>query len=264
MRGILLRTFLSRRSIAASLAALALVCVPLRASADDVTVFAAASLRAALDEVGAAWTAETGHGFAPSYGNSGSLARQVQQGAPADIYISANVDWVDQIEASNDLRAGTRRDILGNTLVLVAHGRDVAPVVLDSSLDLAGMVGDGQLAMPLLDAAPAGTYGREALRLFGLWDSVEGRVAQFDTVGAVLNVVALGEAPYGLLFATDAALSEDVTVIATFPDGSHEAIIYPAAVTAQATSPVAGDFLDFLTADTATAIWERYGFRVID
>lgn len=235
-----------------------------RASADQVTVFAAASLTTALDHVAAAWTEETGHRAVISYAGASALARQIQEGAPADIFISSSPDWMDAVAASSDLRAQTRRDILGNRLVLIAHGPQAAPVTIDSTLDLEGLLGDGRLAMALVDAVPAGIYGKEALTSLGLWDSVAPMVAQADNVRAALAFVALNEAPLGITYATDAAGAEDVTVIGTFPEGSHAPITYPAAITAQSDSAVAAAFLDFLTSDTATAIWTRAGFRLPD
>ena len=255
---------LARRAVLAALPCLAIAATPGRAAADEVLVFAAASLTTALDQVAAAWKAETGHTAVMSYAGSSALARQIQEGAPADIFISASVDWMDAIEASGDLREGTRRDILGNTLVLIAHGRDAAPVTIDARLDLVGMLDGGRLSMALVEAVPAGVYGRQALTALGLWDAVEPLVAQSDNVRAALAFVAQGEAPLGIVYATDAAAEDSVTVIGTFPEGSHDPITYPAGITAQSESPVAEAFLDFLTSATARAIWQEFGFTVLD
>ena len=255
---------LSRRSLAVALTALAVLLAPIRAAAEDVTVFAAASLTEALTRVGEAWTAETGHVAVMSFAGSSALARQIQEGAPADIFLSASVDWMDAIAETGDLRAGTRRDILGNRLVLIAHGGDAAPLVIDASLDLAGMLGDERLAMALVDSVPAGVYGRAALSALGLWDSVAPLVAQADNVRAALAFVATGEAPLGIVYATDASVEDNVTIIGTFPEGSHDPITYPAGITAQSESAVAGAFLDFLTSDTAGAIWAEFGFSMLD
>ena len=252
------------RSLLASLLALTLMAHPLRATAEGVTVFAAASLTNALDRVAAAWTAETGQTATLSYAGSSALARQIQQGAPADIFISASADWMDAVEASGDLRPGTRRDILGNTLVLIAHGQDAAPVTIDATLDLAGMLGDQRLAMALVDAVPAGVYGKAALTHLGLWDTLAPRIAQADNVRAALAFVARNEAPLGIVYATDAAVEDSVTIIGTFPAGSHAPITYPAAITAQSDSPEAEAFLAFLSSDTARAIWQDFGFAVLD
>lgn len=254
----------ARQAVLALLPSLFLAAVPIRAASDDVTVFAAASLTDALDRVAAAWTAETGQTAVISYAGSSALARQIQQGAPADIFISASVDWMDAIEASGDLAEGTRRNILDNTLVLIAHGRDASPVTIDESLDLTGMLDGGRLSMSLIDAVPAGVYGKAALTSLGLWEDVEPLVAQSDNVRAALAFVALGEAPLGIVYATDAAVEDDVTIIGAFPPGSHDAIVYPAGITAQSESAVAQAFLEFMTSDTARSIWQESGFSVLD
>ena len=251
-----------RRSVLAVLIALACVTAPVRASAADLVVFAAASLTNALDRAGEAWMAETGHPVVMSYAGSSALARQIQQGAPADIFISASIEWMDAVQNSGDLREGTRRDILDNTLVLIAHGRDAQPVTIDENLDLAGMLGNERLAMALVEAVPAGIYGKAALTALGLWDDIAPLVAQSDNVRAALTFVAQGETPLGIVYATDAAVEDNVTVIGTFPAGSHDPIIYPAGITAQSESPVADAFLDWLSSDKARAIWLEFGFGV--
>lgn len=257
-------TSFARQAVLALLPSLFLGAAPIRAASDDVTVFAAASLTDALDRVAAAWTAETGQTAVMSYAGSSALARQIQQGAPADIFISASVAWMDAIQASGDLAEGTRRNVLGNTLVLIAHGRDVSPVTIDEGLDLTGLLDGGRLSMALIDAVPAGIYGKAALTSLGLWEDVAPLVAQSDNVRAALAFVALGEAPLGIVYATDAAAEDNVTIIGTFPAGSHDAIVYPAAITAQSESAVAQAFLDFMTSDTARSIWQESGFSVLD
>lgn len=254
----------SARRLLAAVAAFAILATPARAAADEVLVFAAASLTDALNRVAEAWRAETGHVATMSYAGSSALARQIQEGAPADVFISASIDWMNAVAASGDLREGTRRDILGNTLALIAHGRDAEPVTIDESLDLAGMLGGERLSMALVEAVPAGIYGRQALTALGLWESVAPLVAQSDNVRAALAFVARDEAPLGIVYATDAAVEDAVTIIGTFPEGSHDPIVYPAAITAQSESPVAAAFLDFLVSDTARPIWESFGFRVVD
>jgi molybdate transport system substrate-binding protein len=253
-----------RRAVLAGLSAVVLVAAPMRAAADEVLVFAAASLTNALDRVAEAWSAETGHTAVIAYAGSSALARQIQEGAPADIFISANTDWMDEIGATGDLREGTRRDLLSNRLVLIAHGRDAEPVRIDEDLDLVSMLGGERLSMALVEAVPAGVYGRAALTSLGLWDSVAPMVAQSYSVRTALAFVALGEAPLGIVYATDAAVEDNVTVIGTFPSGSHPPIILPAAITAQSESPVAADFLDFLGSGTAREIWTEFGFGAID
>lgn len=252
------------RKVLAGVLCMALITMPIRAMADELLVFAAASLNNALTAVADAWMSSTGHVVAVSFAGTSALANQIIAGAPADIFISSNSEWMDAVAASGDLRDGTRRDILGNTLVLVAHGQDAAPVIIDETLDLGGMLGGDRLAMALVEAVPAGIYGKAALSSLGLWDAVQSSVAQFDNVRSALAFVALNEAPLGIVYATDAGVERNVTIIGTFPAGSHAPITYPAAITAQSTSTAAEDFLAFLTSDTARAIWESYGFRVID
>ncbi len=254
----------TRRHALAAIPALLLLLVPLRAAADDLVVFAAASLANVLDQVAEARTAQTGNRLVISYAGSSALARQIQAGAPADIFISASTDWMDAVEASGDLREGSRRNVAGNSLVLIAHGRDAPQVAINENLDLAGMLGDERLAMALVDAVPAGVYGKAALTALGLWESVEPLVAQADNVRAALAFVAQNEAPFGIVYATDAAIEDDVSIIGTFPEGSHEPIIYPAAITAQSSHPEAEAFLDFLTSGVARGIWTEYGFSMPD
>lgn len=229
-----------------------------------MTIFAAASLTNALDEVAAGWRTATGHTTVISYAGSSALANQIQAGAPADIFVSASSEWMDALEASGDLAEGTRRDILGNTLVLIAHGKDAEPVPIDANLDLAGLLGNERLAMALVDSVPAGIYGRQALTALGLWGEVEPLVAQADNVRAALAFVARNEAPFGIVYATDAAVDDNVTIVGTFPADSHDPITYPAAITADSTSEAAAEFLDYLASPAAREIWQNYGFTVIE
>jgi molybdate transport system substrate-binding protein len=170
---------------------------------------------------------------------------------------------MDALAASGDLRDGTRRDLLGNSLALIAHGKDVQPVTIDASLDLAGLLGDERLAMALVDAVPAGVYGKAALTSLGLWDSVAPKVAQADNVRAALAFVAAGEAPYGIVYATDAVASDEVTVVDTFPAGTHPPIVYPVADLANRDTPAEAAFLDYLRGAAARAAFARQGFTVL-
>lgn len=244
------------------LAALALAGMALPAAAQDLTVFAAASLTGALDRIAADWTRQTGQQVAISYAGSSALARQIQQGAPADLFLSASPEWMDAVQGSGDLRDGTRRDLLGNTLVLVAHGA-APPVAIGPDLDLPALLDGGRLSMAMVDSVPAGIYGRAALTALGLWDATAPMVVQSDNVRSALAFVARNEAPLGIVYATDAAAEPDVTVIGTFPDGSHDPIVYPAAVTAQSDNDQAVPFLDHLSSDSARAIWDQAGFAVL-
>jgi molybdate transport system substrate-binding protein len=235
-----------------------LLAAPARAA--EVTVFAAASLKTALDEIAATWQAGTGHSVAISYGGSSGLAKQITEGAPADIFLSASPEWMDAVATAGLVRDGTWVDLLGNRLVLVAHGAGAAPVTLDAGLDLAGLLAGGKLSMAMVDSVPAGQYGREALTSLGLWDSVSGSVAQSENVRAALQFVVLGEAPFGIVYASDAVAEPGVTVVATFPEASHSPIIYPAAVIASNTVPEAEAFLSYLSEDPARKVFEAQGF----
>ena len=245
------------------LAALILTALPLSARAQDLVVFAAASLTDALTALGTDWTAQSGTNVVFSFAGSSALARQIEQGAPADLFLSASVEWMDTLETGGHLRADSRRDVLGNTLVLIGHGQGAAPVTIDADLDLAGMLGEGRLAMALVDSVPAGIYGKAALETLGLWAGVQAQVAQADNVRAALAFVAQGEAPLGIVYATDAAVQDNVTVLGTFPADSHPPITYPAAITAESTHPQAQAFLEHLSSDAARAVWERFGFVVL-
>jgi molybdate transport system substrate-binding protein len=238
--------------------------LPAPARADEVVVFAAASLKTALDQVAAEFQAATGHEVVISYAGSNALATQIIQGAPADIFISAAVNWMDAVEAAGLVVPGTRADILGNSLVLIAHGKGAAPVEIRAETDLAGMLGGGRLSMAMVDAVPAGQYGKAALESLGLWPSVEAAVAQSENVRAALALVAAGEAPYGIVYASDAVAEDNVTVVATFPAESHAPIVYPAALLTGAAD--AGDraFLDALRAEAADAAFAAQGFVVLD
>jgi molybdate transport system substrate-binding protein len=233
------------------------------ATSRDLVVFAAASLKTALDEVNKAFTAAEGQGVVVSYAGSSVLARQIGFGAPADVFISASPEWMDTLSADGRIDQQTRFDLLGNRLVLIAHGQDQAPVDISAASDLKAMLGGGRLAMALVDAVPAGIYGKAALDHFGLWDQVEGAVAQTDNVRAALALVATGEAPLGIVYATDATTSDTVSVVATFPDNAHPPIVYPAAAVTGDNRDAAQIYLDFLRGPVARASFERQGFAVL-
>lgn len=240
------------------------IALPVPAMADEVVVFAAASLKTALDQVAAEFQAATGHQVVVSYAGSNALATQIIQGAPADIFISAAVNWMDEVETAGLVVPGTRADILGNALVLIAHGKGAAPVEIGAATDLAGMLGGGRLSMAMVDAVPAGQYGKAALESLGLWPSVEGAVAQSENVRAALALVASGEAPYGIVYASDAVAEDNVTVVATFPAESHPPIVYPAALLTGAADGGDRAFLEALTAEAADAVFAAQGFVVPD
>ncbi|MCL7465681.1 molybdate ABC transporter substrate-binding protein [Phaeovulum sp. NW3] len=248
---------------------LALACV-LAASlappalAEEVVVFAASSMKTALDAVAAGFQDSTGHQVTISYAGSGQLARQIIQGAPADIFVSAAVNWMDAVEQDGLIAAGTRRDLFGNTLVLVAHGQDAAPVTIGPDLDLPGLLGEEKLAMARVDSVPAGQYGKAALAHLGLWDAIAPSVAQADNARAALALVATGEAPYGIVFATDTAATENVTVVATFPADSHPPIIYPGALLTNAADAADRAFFEALMSDLGDATFAAQGFAILN
>ncbi len=229
-------------------------------SAEDPTagpvVLAAASLQESLEEVGRAWAAE-GHA-APvlSFAASSALARQVEQGAPADLFVSADEEWMDTLEAQNLLRAGTRGDVLTNRLVLVTRTGDTVRSLAD--------LGDGKLALADPGAVPAGKYAKAALESLGQWPAVESKVVPAENVRAALALVERGEAALGIVYATDATASDGVEVLETFPEASHPPIRYPAAVLAGSRHPDAAAFLAFLRSDKARQIFARHGFGLTE
>ena len=232
------------------------------AAAEEVVVFAAASLKNALDAVAADFQADTGHQVTISYAGSNALARQILQGAPADVFISAAVNWMDEVEKGGLVLA--RRDLLGNSLVLIASGKDAPAVSITPGFDLAGLLGDGRLSMAMVDAVPAGQYGKAALEALGVWKTVEGAVAQSENTRAALALVSAGEAPFGIVYATDAAADDNVTVVGTFPADSHGPIIYPAALLRGASDPADRAFFQALSSDKAAARFREYGFLMPD
>ena len=242
--------------IAATLAA------PLRA--EEVVVFAAASLKTALDEVAAEFEASTGHSVTISYAGSNQLAKQIIEGAPADIFLSAAVNWMDAVDQAGLVVPGQRRDLWGNDLVLIAHARDASPVEIGPELDLAALLGGGMLSMAMVDAVPAGQYGKQSLDALGLWAVAEPLVAQSENVRAALALVATGEAPYGIVYASDAVAGDNVTVVGQFPETSHAPITYPAALLTGATDAADRAFFDALSADAADAKFDAQGFKILN
>ncbi|QAX32034.1 molybdate ABC transporter substrate-binding protein (plasmid) [Leisingera sp. NJS204] len=229
----------------------------------QITVFAAASTKTALDEAAAAYMAETGRSAALSYAGSPALARQIQLGAPADVYISANPGWMDVLQQDGLIVPASRLDLLTNRLVLIAHGEDAAPMDLETA-DIGARLGESRLAMALVDAVPAGIYGKAALTALGQWPSVVSKTAQTANVRAALALVASGEAPMGVVYASDAAAGSNVTVVAEFPEDSHPPVIYPAAAISGGNAAEAQAFLNYLRSPAARGIFLRHGFGVSD
>lgn len=232
--------------------------------AEEVVVFAAASLKDALDSVAAEFQAATGHTVTISYAGSNALAKQIIEGAPADIFLSAAVNWMDEVEKAGLVVAGTRSDLLGNRLVLIAHGKDAAPVEIGPGLDLAALLGDGKLSMAMVDSVPAGQYGKAALESLGVWPSVEASVAQSENVRAALTLVSRGEAPYGIVYATDAVADDTVTVVGTFPADSHKPIVYPGALLTGAADAADKAFFEALSSAAADAKFAEQGFAILN
>lgn len=231
------------------------------AAADTIVVFAAASTKTALDQIAVEFTEKTGHQVVLSYAGSSALARQITQGAPADIFISANTEWMDVVAADGLIEDGTRRDLLGNTLVLIGSAQ--SPETLELS-DLPQALGNERLAMGMVDSVPAGTYGKAALETLGLWADIQPQVAQMDNVRSALALVALGEAPFGIVYATDALADVSVHVVADFPTDSYPAIVYPVADIAGRDSEAENAFLDYLASSDARALFEAQGFTVLN
>ncbi len=234
------------------------------AQAEEVVVFAAASLKTALDEVAAEFEKTTGNKVTISYGASNALAKQIIAGAPADIYLSAAVNWMDAVEKAGLVAETMRADLWGNRLVLVAADQNAAPVGLVQGVDLAGLLGDDKLSMAMVDAVPVGQYGKAALQALGVWDSVAPMVAQSENARAALALVALGEAPFGVVYASDAVAEPGVKVVGSFSTDSHAPIIYPGAVLAEAKDPADWAFFDALKASTTDASFAAQGFVILN
>jgi len=256
---------ISRRALNGSLAALILVFSAGHAGsqpAGPVTVFAAASLTDSLKAVAAAYKAKTGLDVTLSFGASSTLARQIEQGARADLFLSADSDWMKYLQKKSLIANASRKDLLGNRLVLVAGpGAKSAPKIAPH-FDLAGALGDRRLALADPASVPAGKYAKEALTALGVWDRIAAKVVPAENVRVALEYVARGEAPYGIVYETDAKAAPQVRTVGTFPDRTHAPIVYPAALTRTA-SPGAKAFMDFLSSGEAHAIFEKAGFSAL-
>ncbi len=230
---------------------------------EKINVFAAASLKNALDAVGTSWKADTAKEATFTYAASNALAKQIESGAPADIFVSADLTWMKYLGDKGLIAKGSDIQLLGNQIVLVAAKDSKIDLKIESGFNLMDAIGSGKLAMANVDSVPAGKYGKAALQKLGVWASVEGKVAQTENVRAALKLVDLGEAPLGIVYATDAKADAAVKVVGTFPADSHPSIIYPAGVIAASKNPDAAEFLKFLQSDKAKAIFEAQGFVVL-
>jgi len=246
------------RWIAAALA-VALMAAPVQAA--PVTVFAAASLKNALDEVGAQY-ARNGGEARFSYAGSSAIARQIEQGAPADIYVSADADWMNYLVQRKLVVPSTRRDLLTNRLALIAPADSKVALKIGRGMPLARTLGDRRLAVAGPDV-PAGKYAKASLSTLGVWDGVSGRLAQAENVRMALQYVARGESPLGIVYDTDAKVEPKVRIVGLFPEGTHPKIVYPAAVVAASKNPDAAKFMAFLSGPQAAAIFRKYGFTVL-
>jgi molybdate transport system substrate-binding protein len=229
-----------------------------------LTVFAAASLKNALDDANKAFTAKNGVKTVVSYAATSALAKQIEAGAPADVFISADEQWMDYAVQHKLVKSDTRFDLLGNKLVLIAaKDSKLGNVPIGQGFDIAKLAGDGRIAVADVSSVPAGKYAKAALTKLGAWAGAEKKLAMAENVRAALAYVGRGEAPIGIVYATDAAVEPKVKVIGTFPDGSHPKIIYPVAATVTTKNPDVAGYLAFLRSSTAKGVFEHYGFTVL-
>jgi molybdate transport system substrate-binding protein len=259
-------TFLSAMR-ALVVAAVVVLAVPWSNAADaqgrDLLVFGAASLKNALDDADAQYQRDAGHKVVVSYGASSALAKQIENGAPADIFISADLDWMDYIAEHKLIKPQTRFNLLGNKLVLIAPADSRINLTIAPNFPLAQALGNDRLAMAEPSAVPAGKYGKAALEALGVWGSVANKIAPAQDVRATLLLVSRGEAPLGIVYQTDAASDKGVKIVGAFPESSHPPIIYPIAVTTASTNPDAAAYIGFLKSPAAKPAFEKQGFVVL-
>jgi molybdate transport system substrate-binding protein len=229
-----------------------------------VLVFAAASLKNALDDAAGRWSKETGKQTKISYAASSALARQIESGAPADVYISADLDWMDYVAQRKLIRPESRTNLLGNRIVLVAPRESKIETTIEPGFPLRKLLGEGRLAMANVQAVPAGKYGKASLEALGIWAAVKDRIAQAENVRAALLLVSRAEAPLGIVYQTDAAADPNVRIVSTFPADTHPPIVYPIALVAGSANPDAAAFLAWLQSPAARESFERQGFTVLE
>jgi molybdate transport system substrate-binding protein len=227
-----------------------------------VIVFAAASLKNALDDIASAWRKESGIAAKISYAASSTLAKQMKEDAPAQIFISADEDWMNYAAAKGLIEPESRADLLGNKLVLIAPKESAVSLKLQPGADLAQALNGGRLATGNVESVPAGKYAKAALQRLGLWESVAGKLAQAESVRAALLLVSRGEAPLGIVYQTDAASDPNLKTVATFPADSHPPIVYPVALTKKAGAPAAA-FLAYIKSEKAAPFFKAQGFTVL-
>jgi len=251
------------RTFAALLVLAALGAARPAAAADTIVVFAAASLKNALDDAAAAFQQQDGAKAGISYAASSALAKQIEAGAPADIFISADLDWMDYVQQRNLIKPETRKNLLGNHLVLVAPAASDIKVEIKPNFPLAALLKDGRLAIADPAAVPAGKYGKAALEKLGVWSSVADKLAPAENVRSALFFVSRQEAPLGIVYQTDAAADKGVKIVAVFPEDTHPPVVYPIALTAGGKNPDAAKFLAFLESAAAKPFFEKQGFTVL-
>jgi molybdate transport system substrate-binding protein len=248
-------------------AALVLVALPpTQASAQDasLTVLAAASMTNALDDINVAFTKATDVKVVASYDASSALAKQIEQGAPADVFISANLKWMDYAADHKLIKPDTRVNLLGNRLVLIAaKNSKLDKIDIGKGFDIAKIIGDGRLAVADVKEVPAGLYAKAALESLGAWTAAEPKLAMAVNVRAALAFVARRQTSIGIVYETDAKIESFVKIIGIFPEDSHEPVTYPVAATAETTNPAVTRYLNFLRSSSAKAIFERYGFSYL-
>ena len=237
--------------------------IPASAQSQKLIVFAAASLKDALDEVNAVYQREKGQETATSYAASSTLAKQIEAAAPADVFISADLDWMDYLAKRNSIKPQTRANLLGNRLVLIAPANSAVKLDIAPSFPLARALGNGRLAIADPNGVPAGRYAKAALESLGVWSSVANKLAPAESVRAALALVSRGEAPLGIVYQTDAVADKGVKILSIFPENTHPPIIYPIAVVATSTNPGAPGYTAFLQSSIARPIFEKQGFTVL-
>lgn len=244
---------------------LALVAMPQPLIAQEqLTVFAAASLKNALDDIDSAFTRDTGVKVTASYEASSALARQIEQGAPADVFISADLRWMDYAAEHKLIKLDSRVNLLGNKLVLIApKDSKLDKVAIGPGFAITKLAGDGRIAVADVKAVPAGLYAKAALEKLGAWAAAESKLAQAENVRATLAFVARGETPVGIVYETDARIEPKVKIIGVFPDDSYPPVTYPLAATADTKKASVAQYLNFLRSSAAKAIFEHYGFSIL-
>ncbi len=231
------------------------------AEPDSVTVFAAASTTNAITDIGKMFTDKKMGKFVPSFASSSTLAKQIENGAPANVFVSANQQWMNYLADKKMIVPSSRFDLLRNRIVLIAPADSkTKKVEIGPGFDLVKLLGDGRLAMGDPDHVPAGIYGKQALEKLGTWKNVEPKVARSKDVRAALALVERGETPFGIVYATDAAISSKVKVVGIFPENTHPPIVYPVAIVAGKDTATAQSFLKLLKTREAKAVFEKYGF----